>query len=240
MQEPTPHVPPSPTPPSATPPRSGQLAKPKGPAQPKGEKDPGSPKKHHTNKDKEDRRLLVRLNPDKRSKWFKDDLSDFGFYRQKMTPTQQLLVQRISKTKTGLALHPFPGAKAAKALKAETEAIQNSFREKMKDDTLVVEPAYSWYTYTVNVPYDADVGKVGAEIAASTKIPLAKGFVRGIAGVKDEKRIVLHFPKRPPPFRVLGHWARPIPSKSGLNQAKVHHRPGMTSNSTTTNAEGEP
>lgn len=223
LREPTPLHPTPPTPPLAIPPRSGQPAKPKGPAQPKGEKkDLGSPKKHHTNKDKEDKRLLVRLNPDRKSKWFKDDLSDFGFYRHKMTLDQRLLVQRISKTKTGLALHPFPGAKAAKALRTEMEAIQSSFREKMKDNTLVVEPAHSWYTYTVNVPTDVDPGKLGAEIRASAGIPWAQGLMRDITGVDDERRLVLHFLKRPPPFHVLGRWARPNPPRPGPNRAKKH------------------
>ena len=58
------------------------------------------------------------------------------------------LVQKISRTKTGIALWPFRGAKAARALHDELVTIETVYQAQFED--VIVERAERWHTRVID------------------------------------------------------------------------------------------
>ena len=98
-----------------------------------------APKRPKSTKKKEDNRLFVRLPPG--FKILQKDLIRITSFRDYILRQAKPLVQRITRTKTGIALWPFSGAKAAQALHDAKEAIESHFRQETKEGSIRVEKA---------------------------------------------------------------------------------------------------
>jgi len=155
-------------------------------------------------KERKDYRLLVRTPADDTS--ISDDPVRITGLRAFLGNNNKL-VQRITKTKTGVALWPFPGVKGGRALHEAQPQIQKDWQEKRPGHR--VELPVRWHTRVIDDMPISDMNKIQKELTAATGV---RSFAGG--GLRDGKRLVIHFAEPPPRFSVFGRWARPVKPKS--------------------------
>ena len=163
-----------------------------------------------------DARLLVRIPKVP----IPEDPVYLASFRGYLPKSAARLVQRISRTKTGVALWPFWGAKAECALIQHTEAIEEALREHFVDVT--VARTERWHTRVIDQLPNITLRQAKAELWAST----GQRPVR--AAVRDAKdgtfRAVAHFADPPPRFMLFGRWARPVGQKSTRSDPRQRER----------------
>jgi len=170
-----------------------------------------------TRKEKKDLRILVRMSEGCRPE---EDPVELSRFRDYIPPEAKPLVQKITKTKTGVALWPFRGLRSGLALQKQLPVIAAHWNKERIDDRLELPVRrYSYVVENLTQKLIAAMGK--GEIRASSGVNPVLAIRRSkvVEGVTTY-HAVIHFDKKPQPFSVFGHRARLVEGGAGTKHQK--------------------